>query len=65
MSKGQRVDFWLIDLPAYGLAALAAFVIGTALAHWSVGLVFAVAVVQGMRSLGPAFKRLLGGKESP
>lgn len=64
MSIGQRAYFWLIELPAYGLAALAAFMVGAMLVHWSVGLILGGGVVLGMRAMGPAFKRLVRSGET-
>lgn len=60
MNGSKIIEFLVIDLWAYVLAAVAGFAIGTYLLHWSAGLALAVAIVVGMRSLTPAFQRLLG-----
>ncbi|MBB5202953.1 hypothetical protein HNQ51_000246 [Inhella inkyongensis] len=63
MSLGKQLDFWLIEVPAYALAAVAAFMIVSHWLSWPLGLVAAVAVILGLRALGPAVHRLLQGKD--
>jgi hypothetical protein len=60
MNRSKIIDFLILDLWAYLLAAVASFAIGTYLLHWSAGLALSVAIIIGMRSMTPAFQRLLG-----
>jgi hypothetical protein len=56
MKRIAKIGNLLLDLQLYSLAALCAFLIGTYVVHWSLGLLMAVAVVTGMRALTPLFK---------
>ncbi len=55
----RRIEFLTFDLPIYLLAAVASFVIGTSLLHWSMGVFLSVVVVLFMRALTPMFRKLL------
>ena len=59
MNLEKQFDFWVTELPAFALAAVAAFLLVTHWLSWPLGLIAAVGVVLGLRGLGPLFKKML------
>ncbi len=60
MNWNKVFEFMVFDFWAYALTAVAGFVIGTFLLHWTAGMALSFAIILGMRSMTPAFCRLLG-----